>query len=189
MTDTPSRAELGAYRREIRAQRAKLREARAKLPPEPVRDYELKGPAGAVKLSALFDARDELIVVHNMGAACPYCTLWADGFNGVYPHLADRAPFVVTTPDAPAKQSEFATSRGWRFPMLSHEGTSFAEDMGFKGKNGWEPGLSVLTRKDGKLFRVASEELGPGDDFCAAWHFFDLLPGGGAGWRPKFAYG
>lgn len=182
-------SELDSYRREIRAQRAKLREARAKLPPVPIRDYALKGPKGSVALSSLFDARDELIVVHNMGAACPYCTMWADGFNGVYPHLADRAPFVVTTPDAPAKQAEFAASRGWRFPMLSHEGTSFAEDMGFKGKNGWEPGLSVLTRKDGAIFRIASEELGPGDDFCSVWHFFDLLPGAAAGWRPKYKYG
>jgi predicted dithiol-disulfide oxidoreductase (DUF899 family) len=186
---TASRAELDAYRREIRAQRTKLREARAKLPPEPVRDYELTGPDGKVALSSLFDARDELIVVHNMGAGCPYCTLWADGFNGVYPHLANRAPFIVTTPDLPAKQAEFAKSRGWRFPMLSHDGTSFAEDMGFKGKNGFEPGLSVLTRRDGKLLRVASEELGPGDDFCSVWHFFDMLPEGAAGWRPKYVYG
>jgi hypothetical protein len=35
---------------------------------------------------------------------------------------------------------------------------------------------------------VGRAEFGPGDDFCAVWHFFDLLPEGVDGWEPRFAY-
>ena len=79
----------------------------------------------------------DLFVIHNMGRSCPNCTLWADGFNGIYPHIADRAAFVVASPDPPDVQQSFAASRGWRFPMVSHQGSSFAADMGYRSAIGW----------------------------------------------------
>jgi predicted dithiol-disulfide oxidoreductase (DUF899 family) len=124
-----------------------------------------------------------------MGTSCSSCTMWADGCNGLYPHLADRAGFVVTSPDSPATQQKFAAGRGWRFPMASHAGTSFAQDMGYRAEHGgWLPGLSVFRRDDGKILRVSEARWSPGDDFCSLWHFFDMLPKGAAGWRPKFSY-
>ena len=45
-------------------------------------------------LSSLFGDRGGLIVVHNMGRDCSYCTMWADGFTGLLPHLESRAAFV-----------------------------------------------------------------------------------------------
>ena len=133
-----------------------------------------------------------------MGRGCSYCTLWADGFNGVYDHLADRAGFVVASPNPVEAQKEFAASRGWRFPMVSHAGTSFTEDMGyfrpgadaFADKLGsWFPGVSVFQKAGDAILRVSDAELGPYDDFCSVWHFLDLLPEGPAGWEPKARYG
>jgi len=71
--------------------------------------------------------------------------------------------------------------------MVSHRGTSFAQDMGYYG-DGPLPGVSVFKRKDGKILRVADTSFSPGDDFCALWHFFDLIPEGAAGWAPKYRY-
>ena len=28
-----------------------------------------------------------------------------------------------------------------------------------------------------------------GDAYCGAWHLYDLLEAGAAGWQPRFAYG
>ncbi len=180
---------LAEYREQIAAVRAKMRDARAATEPQEVEDYALSTPEGTARLSALFGAKDDLIVIHNMGASCRYCTLWADGFNGVYAHLADRAALVVATPDAPTAQKKFAESRGWRFPMVSHQGTSFAADMGYRSeKGGWLPGLSVFRRAGKRLLRVADTPLHPGDDYCALWHMFDMLQGGPGDWEPKFKY-
>ena len=121
-----------------------------------------------------------------MGAGCVFCTLWADGFNGVYEHLANRAAFAVSTPDrSPEAQHRFAAGRGWRFPMVSHQGTNFAADMGYRSESGgFMPGVSVFRRDGDRITRVGDTALGPGDDFCSVWHFLDLLPEGANGWRP-----
>lgn len=189
MSYSETSKKLAEYREQIAAVRAKMREARAAAEPQEVEDYALSTSEGTTRLTALFGAKDDLIVIHNMGASCRYCTLWADGFNGVYPHLADRAAFVVATPDAPTAQKKFAESRGWRFPMVSHQGTSFAADMGYRSeKGGWLPGLSVFRRDGRRLLRIADTPLHLGDDYCALWHMFDMLPGGRGDWEPQFKY-
>ncbi|MFO1039869.1 MAG: DUF899 family protein [Geminicoccaceae bacterium] len=180
---------LAADRRQIEQLRERMRTLRSEIEPQPVEDYSFKTTDAEVKLSDLFGPKNELFVVHNMGRSCPYCTLWADGFNGVYQHLADRAAFVVATPDTPDVQAEFADSRGWRFPMVSHAGTSFAADMGYKRENGGlMPGVSAFRKEGDRVMRVADAGFGPGDDFCAVWHFFDLLPEGSNGWQAKYRY-
>jgi predicted dithiol-disulfide oxidoreductase (DUF899 family) len=158
------------------------------IAPEPVQDYEFRRAGGTVKLSELFGDKDTLLVVHNMGASCPNCTLWADGFNGVFEHLRSRAAFVVSSPDQPDQQQAFAASRGWRFPMVSGAGSSFPQDMGYWRDDHATPGISVFRREGGRIVRVADTSFSPGDDFCAVWHFFDLIPEGAAGWEPAYRY-
>ena len=133
-----------------------------------------------VSLSSLFGDKDDLIVVHNMGRGCAYCTMWADGFNGVVAHLEDRAAFVVISPDEPEVQAEFAESRGWRFRMASAAGSDFTRDLGFEPEPGsYMPGFSVFHRQpDGTIVRTGRDFFGPGDDYCAPWRMFDLLNGG-----------
>jgi predicted dithiol-disulfide oxidoreductase (DUF899 family) len=174
---------LADYRRQIAAIRERMRETLATVEPQEVRDYEFTSSEGPVRLSELFGQHEDLILIHNMGVACTYCTLWADGYNGIHPHVVTRAGFVVSSPDRPAVQRKFAESRGWKFPMVSHAGSSFAADMGYVSeKGGWMPGVSVFRREGDAIARVSSTGFSPGDDFCALWHLFDLLPGGVGAW-------
>jgi len=159
------------------------------LPREPVKDYVLAGWDGPVSLSALFGEKSDLIVIHNMGKGCRYCTLWADGFNGVWRHLADRAGFVVSSPDSVETQKAFAASRAWTFPMVSGHGSTFIEDMGFRGEKSWMPGVSTFHRiAGGGPERVAWSSFGPFDPFCGVWHLIALLADGEKEWQPKYQY-
>src|SRR5690348_4390276 len=98
----------------------RLSEARQRTPNESVVNYTFVGPGdSSISLSDLFEDKKDLIVVHNMGKSCTYCTLWADGFNGVLPNVESRAAFVVISPDDPEAQRKFAMSRGWKFRMVS----------------------------------------------------------------------
>ncbi|MFN0130990.1 MAG: DUF899 family protein [Phycisphaerales bacterium] len=143
-----------------------------------------------VRLSELFRGKPDLILIHNMGRKCRYCTLWADGFNGLAAHLADRAGFALCSPDEPAAVREFALSRGWKFQCVSAAGTTFIKDMGFEPKPGdHHPGISTFQRTaGGAIVRVASAPLGPMDDFCALWPMLHMLADGVGGWEPKYKY-
>jgi predicted dithiol-disulfide oxidoreductase (DUF899 family) len=85
---------LAEYRSQIAGIREKMRSAQASIEPEEVQDYEFATPQGKARLSALFGDKDTLFVIHNMGTTCAHCTMWANGFNGVFEHLRDRAAFV-----------------------------------------------------------------------------------------------
>jgi len=180
---------LAAMRAEIARLREEMRKAQSAVEPEPVENYSFATTNGATSLAELFGDKDTLFVIHNMGASCRFCTLWADGFNGVLPHLESRAAFVVCSPDAPEKQQKFKDSRGWKFRMVSNRDSNFARDMGYMDDAGYRPGVSVFKKKAGAIVRVSDQQLGPYDDFCAVWHFFDMLPGGAGDWAPQYKYG
>jgi predicted dithiol-disulfide oxidoreductase (DUF899 family) len=189
-TDRRIQAEIDRLEKRLQADKRKLAALRRKRVPQPVEDYRLLDSLGrAVRLSELFGARQELVVVHNMGLHCSSCTTWADGFNGVLKHLEDRAAFVVESPVDPHVQRQFAADRGWAFRMVSSKGSTFRKDMGYADAKGnpW-PGISAFTRKDGKLQRVADAAFGPGDNFCIVWDVADLLPGGWKDWDVNFFY-
>ena len=193
-TDRQFEEELAAAYQEFDSAQKKLAELRRKIPHEQVENYQLQGPNGPVNLADLFGDKEDLILVHNMGAGCSYCTMWADNFNGVAEHLQDRAAFVLVSPDSPDDQQAFARGRGWRFPVFSAQGSSFTADMGFQSPadgfmSGFQPGVSVFRKSgDGVITRVAKDHFGPGDLYCGAWHLFNLLPDGWAGWNPQFEY-
>jgi predicted dithiol-disulfide oxidoreductase (DUF899 family) len=156
---------------------------------EKVTDYEFVDYVGQkTKLSQLFGSKKDLILVHNMGNRCPYCTMWADGFNGLLPHLEDRTSFVVTSPDEPQIQKKFSDSRGWKFKMVSTSGTSFAKDMGFEKDGLPQPGVSVFFQAADGIIRVGRDNFGPGDKYCPTFPLFDLLKDGTNDWQAKFNY-
>lgn len=195
---TESSAEIDRLTRDVEEAQARLAAALKAQRAQPgwgvgINDYIFRaaGSGAAVRLSELFGDKRDLIVVHNMGRACVYCTLWADGFSGVYNHLASRAAFVLSTPDDPAVAAAFASSRKWTFPVVSIAETSFARDMGFENpKGGVMPGISAFHKDaDGRIVRTArSRQLGPGDPFCPVWPLLDLLKDGPNGWEPKYHY-
>ena len=192
--ETDLETRLAAALADLEQAKQKLVELRRQLPPEPVADYELKGPDGGVQLSAMFGEKSDLILIHNMGSGCPYCTMWADGFNGALQHLESRAAFVVVSPDDPDIQQSLAKRRGWRFHMFSAAGTTFIEDMGFDSEEEHYdshamPGVSALHKHaDGSIVRVSRDYFGPGDLYCGVWHLFDLLPEGPGDWEPQLEY-
>jgi len=196
MSYADTMAALNAKRTQIEAIQAEMRELQAGVEPQEVADYVLAGWNGPVRLSDLFGAKRDLIVIHNMGTGCPACTMWADGFNGVYDHLAARAAFALVSPNPVATQKTFAASRGWRFPMVSYGDSAFAEDMGFREGGeplddklgGWNPGVSTFRRDGERILRLSNAEFGPGDDFCVVFHLFDLIPGADPSWRPRYSY-
>ena len=172
----------------------RLKDMRRRVPSEPVQDYELRGPDGVIRLSETFGDKSDLILIHNMGSGCPYCTMWADGFNGVLHHLEDRSAFVVASPDSTETQQQLRQKRGWRFRMYSAADSSLFKDMGFEsddenyGSHAM-PGVSVFHKSsDGSILRVSWDYLGPGDSYCSVWHLFDLLRDGAGDWEPQFEY-
>ncbi len=85
-----------------------------------------------------------LLVIHNMGKACNYCSLWADGFESVAPLIGDETSFVLVNGDSPEVQREVAATRGWTFPMVSEPGTEFTQDMGMITDDGRWPGVTAF---------------------------------------------
>ena len=81
---------------------------------------------GRTSMRALFGDKDRLLLIHNMGQGCRYCTLWADGFNGFLPHLESVMSVVLVSKDPPDVQRAFANSRGWRFRLASHGGGDYS---------------------------------------------------------------
>ena len=189
-----SQTEITALEDEIRRLHERLVKLRRETPPELMEDYLFTDAEGAsVALSELFQGRKDLILVHNMGSHCPYCTLWSDGFNGVLPHIENRAAFVVVSPDPYDLQQEFAAKRGWRFRMVSDAEKRFTTAMGYttehEGRTYMLPGYSTFKRHpDGTVFRVSHAGFGPGDPYCSVWHLYDLLEDGASDWQPKFSY-
>ena len=177
-------------------QEAKQRvvEVSRRIGPERVEDYELQGREGRVRLSEMFGDKQDLILIHNMGSECPYCTMWADEFQGVLRHLQDRAGFVLVSPNSVDVQQALRRKRGWTFEMYSAEGTSFIRDMGFESdgvsyNSNAMPGVSTFRKNaDGSIDRVARDFFGPGDLYCGAWHLFDLLVDGAGDWEAKLEY-
>ena len=179
-------AKIRKIEMQIEALKQELGKARRASRPQKVRDYSFKTAKGQVKLSQLFGKSDDLLVVHNMGRSCNYCTMWADVLAGQITHIERRAPIVVVSPDTPTVQQKHAKARGWKFKMISDRGGKFTPDMGFKSKeSGYWPGVSAFHKnEDGSIVRTGSTYFCPGDDYCPPWRYFDLLKDGAKGWEP-----
>src|SRR5215475_6001604 len=124
------REELRLAEIELMKQRERVAAMRRKLPEgAAIEDYELEeGPrelnggdsaVRKVRLSELFTKPDRALVIYHFmfgkknAKACPMCTMWLDGANGVAHHLAQNMDFaVVAAADAPTLRA-FARERGW----------------------------------------------------------------------------
>ncbi|MBS1707659.1 MAG: DUF899 family protein [Armatimonadetes bacterium] len=184
-----TQAEIEALEAQIQELKGRLSKALAEREVEPVADYEFLTENGAVRLSELFGEHDDLLVVHNMGQSCSYCTLWADGFIGLYPQIKARCAFVLVSPDVPSVQAKIKAERSWPFPMVSDKEKVFTTQMGYlKDGNSFWPGVSAFHKQaDGSMVRTNQAVFGPGDDYCAVWPFLDLLKDQADGWEPSNA--
>lgn len=172
--------QINALEQEIFQKKKQLLELRKSVGERLVPNYEFVTSSNQqTTLLDLFGDKNELFVIHNMGRGCSYCTMWADGFNGVYHHLVSKAGFVLASPDELSVQEDFAAERKWQFPMISVRGNSFTSDVGFIIEKQHYPGVSTFRKdEDNNIYLYAQAFFGPGDDYCVPWHLFDLLPSG-----------
>ena len=153
-----------------------------------VTDYVFETANGDVRLSDLFSGRDRLLMIHNMGQGCRYCTLWADGINGVLDHLEDALAVAMVSKDPPDVQRRMALDRGWKFRMVSHGGGAYMAEQCTNGEHANIPGATIYERQSGKILRRGRTGFGPGDLYSPVWHFLALGGLGADEWTPQFHY-
>ena len=185
---------VDAIQVEIKKLRVELRDLQKKECRQVEKEYVFSSSNGDVSLTDLFGDQNDLILVHNMGADCPYCTAYADGINGVLHHLENRSAVAMLSPDSVSAHKDFAFSRGWKMKMLStHEhGEDFNKEMGFwatdNNSEGVWPGFSCFHKEGDTITRTGFSYFDPGDEFCVLFPILELLKDGYKGWEPEFKY-
>lgn len=200
-----ARADFLTREKEFARQREELSRQRRALPWERVeKNYVFAGPSGPVTLSDLFAGKSQLIVYHFMFApgdseGCPHCSFWADNFDGIDVHLAQRDVRFVAISRAPLAQiAPFEQRMGWNFTWLSSFGTDFNYDFdvsftpeqlaagedfyNYRRGNAGMPdreGISVFYRDEhGDIFHTYSAFARGIDPVNGAYQFLDLVPRG-----------
>ena len=198
-----ARKDLLQREKEFTRQRDQLSAARRALPWERVeKTYVFQGPDGDRTLGELFAGRRQLLVYHFMFGpdrerGCKSCSFWADGFDGIPVHLAQRDVSFVAISRAPVDRLQaFARRMGWTFPWFSSgktdfnfdHGVSFAEDdvaakrlaynFGTSRPEGTEmPGVSCFIRDDdGAICHTYSAYARGIDILNPAYCWLDLTP-------------
>jgi predicted dithiol-disulfide oxidoreductase (DUF899 family) len=211
------REELRLAEIELMRHRERVAEIRRKLPEgAAVQDYRFEEgprdlsagdtPVRTVRFSELFSEPNRSLVIYHFmfgkeqTKACPMCTAWLDGANGIAHHLAQNFDFaVVAAADLPTLRAH-ARVRGWdKLRLLSAGKNTFKYDFGSEDREGNQDStVSVFTRDaNGTLRHVytAHPRMAPdiherGIDLLAPmWHFMDLTPQGRGVWYASLAYG
>ncbi len=193
-----------------------------------IQDYEfLEGPTSLndgdepirkVRLSELFsyaphpnplpvgEGEDRSLVIYHFmygkkqTTACPMCTAWIDGYNGVAPHLAQNVDFAIVAAADPSTLRAHARNRGWdKLRLLSAGDSTFKYDLGSEDAQGNQDStISVFTRdSDGTLRHFYSghpwladdvKERGI-DELIPVWNMLDLTPQGRGTFYASLEYG
>jgi predicted dithiol-disulfide oxidoreductase (DUF899 family) len=153
-----------------------------------VPNYRFRNLEGEISLLNLFGTRNQLLLIHNMGQACRYCTLWADGFNGMLAHLESAISVVLVSKDSPETQRLFANSRGWKFRLASHGGEEYIREQSVMVDSDNYPGAVVYERDGDVIYRKNECVFGPGDIYCSMWSLLGLAGLGADDWTPQFTY-
>ena len=167
------------------------------------KEYLFDTPDGRQSLGELFDGRSQLVVYHFMfhpedKAGCPHCSLRADGFAGIIPHLAHRDVTMVVVSRGPLdKLQEYRRRMGWTFKWVSSGGSEFNYDYGvsftpeemgakrvFYNYKWQEPkarereGHSIFYKEDGAIYHTYSCYDRGNDKLNVHYHYLDLVPKG-----------
>jgi predicted dithiol-disulfide oxidoreductase (DUF899 family) len=180
--------EIQALEKQLYELTTRLNELRKTSAGATVPDYTFSTLDGEVTLLELFGDHDRLLLIHNMGQGCRYCTLWADGLNGFLPHLESVMPVVLVSKDAPDLQRTFANSRNWRFRLASHGGGDYIEEQSVSAGDNNTPGVVVYERDGDRITRKNAAEFGPGDLFCSIWNLLAMAGIGVSDWTPQYRY-
>lgn len=207
-----ARKELLEAEMSLRDQIERVAAQRRALPPgasmptysfdEGPRSLDHDQPVAQTTLKQLVEDKS-LVVYHLMFAedaeeACPSCSMWVDGFNGVVDHLNQHVNFVVIAKAPLPKLRSWARLRGWhKIRLLSSFGSTFNADMNLEHPD-WmpnlnqAPGISVF-RKDGDAVRHTysstpefTSHEGRGIDLLSpVWNVLDIVPEGRGEWNPS----
>ena len=166
------------------------------------KNYVFEGPGGKESLDDLFEGRKQLVVYHFMFGpdweeGCPSCSFWADNFNGVDVHLANRdTTFVVISNTSLEKIEGYRERMGWQFKWVSSLGNDFNHDFHVsfspeeidagnveynfklvKPFGSEAPGLSAFIRTaDDRVAHSYSCHARGLDIFNAAYQILDMTP-------------
>jgi predicted dithiol-disulfide oxidoreductase (DUF899 family) len=137
-----ARRELLEREKEHMRQGDELAGRRQELPWVPIeKEYVFETDTGKKTLAELFVGRSQLLVYHFMfgfgfrvdeqNPGCTGCSLVADHFDGVVPHLGGRDVSLVAESIAPLEElHRYKERMGWRFPWVSSLGSDFKYDFG-----------------------------------------------------------
>ncbi|HVW68589.1 MAG TPA: thioredoxin family protein [Steroidobacteraceae bacterium] len=190
--------------KELTRRRDELSRERRALPWERVdKHYVFTGENGTETLADLFGKHSQLVVYHFMfgpdwDIGCKSCSFWADNFNGIVAHLAQRDVSFAAISRAPLEKLQAqARKLGWTFKWVSSSGTdfnfdynvSFAAEAQASGPVYYNytmqkmphtemPGISVFCKDGGRIFHTYST-YGRGLDMLnTAYHYLDIAPKG-----------
>jgi predicted dithiol-disulfide oxidoreductase (DUF899 family) len=127
-----ARLELLEAEKELTRRSDELAQRRQQLPWVRIdKEYRFETDHGNASLTDLFQGRSQLLVYHFMlgpdfTAGCPSCSAIADGFEGVFIHLAHHDVTLSAVSRAPLAQLQAYKQRmGWMFPWASSFGSDF----------------------------------------------------------------
>src|SRR5258708_5178353 len=181
-----------------------------------IQDYEfLEGPTSlydgdtptkTVRLSELFTAPDRSLVIYHFmygkkqTVACPMCTAWIDGYNGVAQHIAQNVDLALVAAADPTTMRAHPPSRGWdKLRLLSAGDSTFKYDLGSEDREGRQDStISVFTRDGNGTLRhfysghpwLANDVKERGiDELNPIWNVMDLTPQGRGTFYASLDYG
>ncbi len=190
--------ELTRLRDEISNQRRQMPRVRID------KEYSFDGPAGPETLAELFEGRQQLITYHFMfdpewKDGCKICSMFADSYDRVVPHLTGRDVTMVTVSSAPRSTLEaFKKRMGWSFKWVSCGENDFNCDYGVtfgpedkeKGEVVYNyrtgpygapemPGISVFCKDDyGAVYHTYSAYSRGLDTLMGMYQLLDITPRG-----------
>jgi predicted dithiol-disulfide oxidoreductase (DUF899 family) len=210
------RDELRLAEIELMRQRERVAALRRLLPAGAiVQDYVFQeGPSNLeegdvpiqnVRLSELFSGPNRSVVIYHFMygkgqiTACPMCTMWIDGFNGVALHLAQNLDFAIAAAADPSALRQHARARGWRnLRLLSCGNNTFKYDFRSEdGDGNQDSTISVFSRdRHGALHHVYSAHPWMAKDvkergidlLTPVYNLLDLTPQGRGDWYAKLSY-
>lgn len=223
-----ARLELLEHEKRHLRQGDELARRRQQLPWVPIeKEYLFDTEEGAKGLVELFEGRSQLLIYHFMFGygfrlteerqGCTGCSIIADHFDSVTPHLNGRDVMLVCVSIAPLEQlRDYRKRMGWRFPWVSSVTSDFNYDFGVafteeQQRNGAEynfrhvdepgpqrEGMSAFALQDGVVHHTYSTYNRGVETLIGFYQYLDLAPAGRnedslefpqASWRRHDEYG
>jgi predicted dithiol-disulfide oxidoreductase (DUF899 family) len=198
-----ARLELLDAEKDLTRRRDEVARRRQELPWVRIdKDYRFETDEGEASLADLFRGRSQLLVYHFMlgpddAAGCPSCSSIADGFDGVWVHLANHDVMLWAVSRAPLEKLQAYKERmGWSFPWASSFGDDFNFDFGvsfteeqlangaeynFRRVEGSDlndelPGMSAFALEDGVVYRTYAAYARGLDALWGMYPWLDRAP-------------